>query len=267
MKRDLIILIPHYNNKEALINSIKSIKEDFCIDLVIVDDGSKNSIPNLQELKQIYTQGEIFLEILPNNKGIEYALNNGLEFILNKNYKYIGRLDCGDFCKRDKFKKQLDYLERNEDIYLLGTWVDVLNQDKKFIYELKHPLNHEEIKKKMFFNSMFVHPSVVFRSEVVRNVGKYPTIYKAAEDYAFFFKIIKKYKAENLPESLLEYIIDDFSISTTKRKTQVKSRIKIIIANFYLGYYPIVGLCRNTLLFFIGRNTSNNIKRILNYVK
>ncbi|WP_417876047.1 glycosyltransferase [Winogradskyella sediminis] len=258
----IIVLIPHYNNFEDLILSIKSINESINVDILIVDDGSNSSVPVKSELENFYQHGKIFLDILEENKGIEFALNRGLELIESMDYEYIGRLDSGDFCIKDRFKKQISYLETNKDTYLLGTWVNVINADKELSYVLKHPISYNEIKKKMFTNSMFVHPSVVFRKSILKNVGYYPTNYKAAEDYAFFFRIVNNYKSENLPEALLNYVIDDKSISSTKRKLQVKSRIRVILYNFRFGFYPIYGLVRNVLLYFISRKTSHNIKRI-----
>lgn len=258
----IIVLIPHYNNFEDLILSIKSINESINVDILVVDDGSKESIPVKSEIENCYHNGKIFLDILDENKGIEYALNRGLELIESMDYEYIGRLDSGDFCIKDRFKKQIAYLEANKDTYLLGTWVNVINANKELSYVLKHPSVYPEIKNKMFTNSMFVHPSVVFRKSIINNVGYYPTNYKAAEDYAFFFKIVNKYKSENLPEALLDYVVDDNSISSTKRKLQVKSRIRVILYNFNFGFYPIYGLLRNIMLYFISRKTSHNIKRI-----
>ena len=79
----------------------------------------------------------------------------------------------------------------------------------------------------MYLNSMFVHPSVVFRSEIISTTGKYPLNRKAAEDYAFFFKVVNYYKSENYPEILLDYIISTKSISVKNRKKQVYNRSQL----------------------------------------
>ena len=42
MDKRLIITIPHYNNFEGLLTSIRSIREQFEIDIVITDDGSNS---------------------------------------------------------------------------------------------------------------------------------------------------------------------------------------------------------------------------------
>ncbi len=258
--QDLIKLIPHYNNKTELEESIKSIQEDIPIDILIVDDGSSVK-PNQQEIEAIYKNGEVFIKLLDKNVGIENALNAGLSFIETKDYEYIGRLDCGDLNLKNKYTRQVAYLEKNPETYLLGTWAEMVDVDGNYLYTLKHPTKDKEIKNKMYLNSMFVHPTVIFRKEVLRIIGKYPTKYKAAEDYAYFFEISKKLKVENLPEALLLYKIDPNSISSTKRKFQVKNRIKIIWSHFYLGYYPIYGLVRNVLLLFMSRNMTTFMKK------
>ena len=114
----------------------------------------------------------------------------------------------------------------------------------------------------MFLNSMFVNPTVVFCSSILDVVTEYPEKYRhAAQDYAFFFKVIKHFKCANLPEVLLDYISDENSISTKKRKLQVKNRIKIIMENFNLGIYPIYGLLRSIILYFFSRSSTSFVKR------
>jgi hypothetical protein len=260
--KKIIVLIPHYNSLDDLMRSIKSINESIGVDILIVDDGSDKKKPNKTELQETYNHGEIFLEFLNKNSGIEYALNRGLQLIEKMDYEYIGRLDSGDFCVKDRFKKQIDYLTTNPETYLLGTWANIINKKGDLLYVLKHPTSYNEIKNKMFTNSMFVHPSVVFRKCLIKQIGFYPVEYKAAEDYAFFFNIVNNFKSENLAEPLLNYVIDDRSISSIKRKLQVRSRIRIILNNFKFGFYPIYGLLKNCILYFISRETSNRIKRV-----
>lgn len=260
---NLVVLIPHYNSSRALEETIGSISESFPIDVLIIDDGSSKK-PILEKLNAVYQNaGKIHIEFLPHNQGIEKALNYGLKIIEKApGYKYIGRLDSGDFCVTNKFKKQVDYLEKNPDVYLLGTWGNIIDEFSNHLYYLKHPVGYEEIQKKMYINSCFIHPSVVFRKEVLRTVGCYPENYKSAEDYAYFFNIMKRYKVENLPEVLLNYVISENSISSIKRKEQIKNRIKIIRNHFYFGLYPIWGIIRNVLLLFTSRNFIVRIRQM-----
>lgn len=261
MNSKLIILIPHYNNLDQLYRSVASIQENITMDLLVVDDGS-NTKPDLAELKSIFKNGEVYLELLVQNQGIEKVLNHGLRFVQQKNYTYIGRLDAGDYCLPNRFEKQLSYLENNPEVKLLGTWVEVVDENLKHLYDLKHPVSYELIQKEMYLNTVFVHPSVVFRTMLIDEVGFYPENFKSAEDYGYFFEIIKKFKAENYPEILLQYVIEPNSISSTRRKQQVASRIRIILHHFKFGLYPIYGLVRSCILYFISRESITVFKKM-----
>ena len=186
MYKEIIIIIPCYNNEKGLEKSIASIREKINIDIIIIDDGSKNKL-NATRLKQQYKSGKIFYKRHNENKGIAASLNIGLDFAKEKKYKYIARLDAGDICYKNKFKIQHSYLKKNPEVKLLGTWARVIDEKGIYLFNLKHPIKYKKIKKLVYLNSVFLHPSVMFSTSVLREVKQYPLNYFAAEDYAFFF--------------------------------------------------------------------------------
>lgn len=262
MKNNVALLIPHYNNPEGLIKSINSIDDIQDIDVFVIDDGSEEEkIDEIKTNKFFKNNGQIFFFYLKQNQGIEHALNEGINQILQiNNYKYTARLDCGDLCEKDRFYKQRKFLDENLDVKLLGTNVKAQNQDGKFLYTLKFPQKHKDIKNKMYINAMFIHPTVMFVNEIFNEIGKYPTNYNAAEDFALFFKIVKKYKTANLAETLVTIEINEKGITKTKRKIQVLNRIRIIQNHFYFGFWPIYGLFRNYFLLVIPNSIIEKIK-------
>jgi len=255
------VLIPHYNNPEGLLNSIQSIDENS--DVFIVDDGSKSkpdeSIVNDKKNKNTNV---IFL-YLNQNSGIEEALNCGLKEILKKDYKYIARLDCGDRNINLRIKKQSLYLDENPSIHLVGSYVNFVSTNKEFLFQVKPPTNHRTIKNKMFLNCMFIHPSVMFRTEAVNKIGYYPYEFKAAEDYAYFFKFVNQFQTANIPEVLVEVEANPSGISTKNRKKQIITRMKVILKNFRFGVYPLYGLVRNFLLLLMPLSLTNRIKKMI----
>ena len=103
MQSSIIIIIPHYNNVEGLQNSLLSIDEETNVDIIIIDDGSDE-----KPLKdRLICKYRTFFKVLASNSGIEIALNLGLEFALKSKYEFIGRLDCGDLCHKNKFTKEV----------------------------------------------------------------------------------------------------------------------------------------------------------------
>ncbi len=245
----LLTIIPHYNNTKGLYKSIKSI-HDF--DILIVDDGSNERI-NEQKVRGLISNPntDVFFIYLKNNCGIEIALNKGLEFALEKCYDFISRLDCGDVNINNRLKKQINTLINNEDLFLLGSWCDFVDINGNYQFTVKPPKDYSVIKKKMFLNSMFIHPTVMFKASIIKSIGMYPLNYKRAEDYAYFFKIISKFRSENYPEVLVQIENNESGISIKNRKEQIRSRLLVIIDNFKFGLYPLYGLIRNLILYLL----------------
>ncbi|WP_281634373.1 glycosyltransferase [Flavobacterium luteolum] len=248
---NIILLIPYYNNSDGLMKSLQSIDQDEELDILIVDDGSINRFEENTAIQNFKAKGKIFFEYLPENKGIEIALNTGLKISIEKRYKYIARLDCGDICLGKRFAIQRSFLEDNLEIKIVGSNVLAVDNNDTFLYSINLPLKDRDIKNKMYFNSMLIHPAIMFSAEILKTVGLYSLNYKSAEDYAFFFAISKSYKMANISEYLTQIEINEKGISLQKRKQQVACRIKIIKENFYFGFYPIYGLIRNYILLIL----------------
>ena len=118
---NIIILIPHFNNLSGLQRTIRSISEKSMPDILVIDDGSEKKLVT----SSIQYNGRVFFKFLKTNSGIGTALNIGLDFAIAKKYEYTGRLDCGDLCHVNKFTKQLNYLSKNKEIKLLGSWARI----------------------------------------------------------------------------------------------------------------------------------------------
>jgi glycosyltransferase involved in cell wall biosynthesis len=261
--KKFIVLICHYNNLEGLEKSLLSIQEDFPVDVLVVDDGSTQK-PNLEHLESIYKNGKIFLDLLSENIGVGIATNIGLKKIKELGYQLTGRLDCGDLNHPNRYKKQLDYLAQNLEVKILGTWGNMVDMNGNLLFVLKHPTNYNQIRKKIYLNSTFINSTTIFYTDILDKIGFFPEKYKRnGEDYAFYFNAIQKFKAENLPEVLLDYEVNPKSLSAQGRKEQVKARISIIKEHFYFGFYPIYGLLRSFVLLYISRDLSNLIKKLL----
>jgi len=260
---NIIVLIPHYNNIEGLLKSVSSIGKDENVDVLIIDDGSFVKIEEDVVQNSFKANGLLFIKYLDVNMGIEHALNKGLEIILEKGYAYTARLDCGDTCVFNRFKIQETFLKTNKEVVLVGSDVNFIDKQGKVLYNLKTPKNDTEIKKKMYINAMHIHPTIMFRNKILKSIGLYPVDFKAAEDFAFFFKIIQKYKVANINSNLVDCELNPNGISSIQRKTQAKNRIRIILKYFYFGFYPIYGLIRSVILYILPLKVLIFMKKVM----
>lgn len=261
----IILIVCYYNKQDEIDKTLECIQETFPIDIQLVDDGSTTP-PNIEHLRSIYKNGEIFLETLPKNQGLGKAANHGLKKCLERGHEFIGRLDCGDYVYPNKYAKQIKFLDENPDIYLVGTWAKMVDPKGNFIADIKHPTDPEAIKKRLFINNAFVNSSILFRSSAIAKTGLYNEKYnRNAEDYAFFLQFAQHYKMANIPEYLLDYVLDPNSLSSLKRKQQIRYRLKLNFEYFQFNTTSFQALIQNSIIYFIPRKTMIKLKKMLNY--
>lgn len=260
-KTDIAVLIPHYNNPAGLKQTLLSIcKSEIPVDVFVVDDGSVIK-PQLNELRQIYSATELLF--LETNKAVAGALNKGIERIISLNrYKYIARIDAGDTSIPERFRLQRDYLEANYDIVLLGGWAKCINNQNTSERILKVPCDYRKIANRMLVSNAFIHPSVMIRACIFKNICPYSDKYPFAEDFALFFEIVRKFKAANLPVVLINYLQEDNSVSQKYHHKQLFSRIRIIFANRRISFWFFYGLFRNILLLAVPIGLLTYIKKL-----
>lgn len=226
---DFILLIPCYNNLEGILKSVKSVKYPIHkFEILIVDDGSLEPILK-ENFDSIDPDIKIKIIRLNKNQGILNALNIGLKTLEKRNdYNYIARLDAGDTSHKERFIKQVQFLDSNSEIFLLGTWCRFEDPISMKGYDYITKTKHEDIIREMHFKCSFIHPTVMFRKEVLSTVGYYPEGYPHAEDYAYFWKILKKTKGEILGEVLVNIEYSNNNISAKNYKKQIIVRKNIV---------------------------------------
>ncbi|HTE27560.1 glycosyltransferase family 2 protein [Flavitalea sp.] len=231
---DFIVVIPCYNDLTGLFKALSTVKYDRQFSILVIDDGSAEPIKR-EDITPVFPPSTtIELIRLSPNVGITKALNAGLNWILDptKNvidYKYVARLDCGDLCDENRFSKQVNFLEENNDIDLLGTWCVFENFETgdKFVYTT--PTEDKEIRRAMYFRNIFIHPTVMWRTRILKKNNSYPEIFPHAEDYGLFYKWMDAdIKTAVLPEELVTCRINTKGLSLTNRKGQLKSRLSVI---------------------------------------
>ena len=263
---EVVVLIPHFNNYKGLKIALKSIKETIPFDVVVVDDGSTKDQIDQIDIKSVLTSASgLSIIRLSQNQGIEHALNTGLTHIKKKKYTFIARLDCDDRNRELRLEKQINYLKTYPNTAIVGSQVQFINKQGDSLYKLNLPAEDKDIRNKMYLNAMLIHPTIVFRTKILDQINGYPTSYKAAEDYAFFWAILKlkKYKMANLKDTLVDCIIDENGISTLQRDNQLKSRLKLIKENFKWQLYPILGLLKTIITIYTPFKLLLRIKSIV----
>ncbi|MEA3121283.1 MAG: hypothetical protein QOH33_829 [Paraburkholderia sp.] len=254
---DVTVLMPAYNAQANLERTLASFVEREPVGVLIVDDGSEPPLvaPDLPN---------VVVEILrmPQNGGVERALQAGIEALAARGCKYAARIDAGDLAAPQRLVKQRAYLEAHPNVAGVGMWTQVVSHEGKPLFTLKPATKPADVRRMRFFRSSFVHPAMMLRVDAVRAVGNYRAAYRAAEDLDLFLRLMERYDCANLPELGLYYEINEGGISATKRRQQVISTIKLQLRYFNAGnIYDWLGLLKNLLHFITPYKLLQRMKR------
>lgn len=221
-------LMPAYNSSRAdldrTIASLTSQSEP--ADVIIVDDGSRTPIRDL-----VPEQTGVEVIRLPRNGGITAALNFGLEHILAQGYTYVARMDCGDICTPDRIARQQAHMDGHPELDLLGSCADIVDEAGNHLF-FEGTVGDAAIRRKLFDNPAFKHPTFFFRTDSVRRLGPYSDQYPHAEDYEYLRRFAAKGTIDCLPDILLIYEKNAAGISSRNRFRQLTSRLKIQLRYF-----------------------------------
>jgi hypothetical protein len=204
MSRPVVtVLMTVYNAGHFLEPSIRSIIDqsfgDF--EFLIVDDCSTDGSAEVAESAS--KDGRIKVIRNAQNRGQTSCLNLGLGLARGR---WIARHDADDLAHRDRLALQYQSMQKGSEIALLGTNGRIINEQDKLVGLLDAPLSHEGITWSAPFLNPFMHTSVMFRADIIRDeFGGYDQSYRIAQDYELWTRVISKYRSANLPQRLIDY--------------------------------------------------------------
>jgi glycosyltransferase involved in cell wall biosynthesis len=192
------VVMPVYNTSKYLHAAIDSILcqtfQDF--EFIIIDDASTD---NSAEIIKSYSDSRIILIEKPKNTGYTDSLNMAIKLAKGN---YVARMDADDISLKNRFEKQVNYMEEHPDVLVLGTFYKVINSESVVAV----PISYEEAKVVSIMHVPVAHPTVFIRRNVFTGFNLvYDKAYEPAEDYHLWTRIIEIGKIENLPEVLLHY--------------------------------------------------------------
>lgn len=262
-KSDLCLIIPHYNNVEGLMRSLHSLKEDTDFDILIIDDGSNQQLPTDENFNLMFPHLNLNI-VRITHKGIIHVSILGLQYVDQNRYLYSARLDAGDLNMPNRLTIQKEYLAGNPNIYLIGTFCEYFDLESGDTIAIKRfPTTMAKIRQRIYFNTVFEHPTVMFRTKAFETIGYYPKEYEVAMDYAYFFKFVSNFECGMIPQVLIRKEISPTSISTVKRKKQVKNRLKAILENFTFKWYFFAGFIYTSVLYVLPYSFLNRFKKYI----
>lgn len=231
-QRPLVSVIMAACNAEKYIDeAILSIKNQTYTnwELIIIDDKSNDRTSLIignysKEDKRIKIVRNIIREgqALARNKGV--ATSNG---------KYIAILDSDDIALSSRLAIQVEFMENNMDVSLVGSHVELINSNGNKIRIKAKPCDTLSIHFCLILQSQFIHSSVMIRRDAFEWAGGYDNDYLYAEDYDLWSRLCDRYTLINIDKVLTKFRVHEESVTAVKnsQKVQIKNALMINARN------------------------------------
>ena len=207
------VIIPVYNGADLIAEAIDSVLsqtyEDY--EIIVVDDGS---LDNIDEVVRAYKFPVKFLKQA--NSGAATARNTGMR---NANSDYIALLDVDDIWLPEKLEQQVRVLDADSSVGLTFCdgfrWIPPSKpQQGSLLSELYvHPPERPKLDL-LFKIHMIATSSVLFRRDLLSEVGYMNDALRRAQDFEFFIRVAAKAVIHYINMPLMAYRVHSKSTSS-----------------------------------------------------
>lgn len=197
--------------------------------LLILDDCSLDNTVVLAE--KILENSNISFSIYKSFENI--GVPKGRNFLINNSKsKYIAIQDADDVSMPYRLSAQVDFLNKNSSIDVIGAKAIKIDDHGKFIGLMSYPpLYHDEI------NSMFtgkvnpmIDPTTCFKRSSFTSLGGYSEneSIRLAQDFDFWIRLSKNGgKIANIDATLLAYRISSQGLTSSKKEEMIKAHVAV----------------------------------------
>tara|TARA_Y100000310_G_scaffold121477_1_gene120255 strand:+ start:1876 stop:2658 length:783 start_codon:yes stop_codon:yes gene_type:complete len=240
MPKVSIVLAVH-NGEKTIDRALKSVAKQTYRDFetILVDN---NCTDNTLKVAEKYSKTANIRVVECPTPGHPAALNTG---IWNSKSAYIARQDDDDYWYPTKLEKQIEFLDSNPTIGVLGTRVRLVNSDgeEEEVGTMGRPVVYppDDHNIKYFLiqgQNAFCHSSVVMKREVPLIAGGYSEHFPLAQDMHLWLKAIPYFGFANLPEVLVDYT----QAPTDWDNQKYDPRVVRVLSTMYYQLYKLQGV-------------------------
>ena len=194
---------------ECIKNTLRQSLNNY--EFLIVNDGSTDSTGD--KIIEHANKSNIIRYLPKQHTGLTDSLNYALKFASGK---WIARIDVDDTSSPDRLLKQLDFVEKNKNIILLGSNFYVRNNQRISFKSNLPSENNKLIYRLKNMKGFFPHSSAFFSREKALKVGGYRKVFKKAQDHDLWIRLSEIGEISCFQEHLVEINEHSERISNSK---------------------------------------------------
>lgn len=185
------MLLPCRDNADTLDDAVSGIlaERDVTLELVLVDDGSRDATPD--RVAALAARDPRVVPLRTPGLGIVGALNLALA---HARAPLLARMDGDDLSVPGRLRAQADFLGAHPDIAVVGARVAAEPAEavgegmRRYVDWLNGIITPEDHRRELFVESPLCHPSVMLRRSAVERVGAYREV-PWPEDYDLWLRM------------------------------------------------------------------------------
>lgn len=231
----VLIFLSAFNAQNTLPNTLESIiQQDFKEwEAWLIDDASQD---NTWQILTEFAKKDVRFKVWKNeqNLGLTKSLNKLWEFFyalpqnLQENIKYVARFDADDVMYPDKIRIQVDFLENNPSVSLVGALADCENPQRADFYQ-NLPTSPQIINVHLLFSNPIIHSNAVIRvSDWQKYIRFYDADYKLGQDFEAWTRMLQNgLTIQNIPKKIIHFTDLPTRITNVKHDILTESFYKI----------------------------------------
>lgn len=213
--------------------------------VVIVRDGPVDA-PLAARIAELAATSPVPVDVveLERNVGLGPALDAGLAAC---RFDVVARMDADDISLPHRFAVQMPIIESGVDLVGSGL-VEFDGQVDDVLATRTPPTDPVDIRARARFADPFNHPTVVYRSHLVRGVGGY-TDFPLMEDYLLWAKmIVAGARVANVAEPLVAYRVGAGAYARRGGARQLRAELALQRRFRRLGFTSRAQFLRNVVV-------------------
>jgi len=178
------VIIPAYNSSNWIVQTIRSVQEQCYsnLEIIVVDDGS---VDQTRQLLEAIDEPRLII-LACEHRGTSAARNLGIERATGE---FITFLDSDDLWSSDMIESHVAALQNRPTAGVAYCWRSKINEEDELIGYFPTAFHEGNIYSSLITNSILSCGSLLARSEVIKEVGKFDERIEFGEDSDYWLRL------------------------------------------------------------------------------
>ncbi len=191
------------------------------LEIVAVDDGSTDGSRGI--LERLAGSDPRLRIVAGPGGGQSAALRRGVELSTGE---FVARMDADDISVPHRIATQIEFLDLNRGIGVLGTGCTVIDADGAPIDRWELPATPSAVRWRSLLSNPFIHPTVVIRRSLL-DLETYDPSVPAGQDYDLWARVLRLTDGANLALPLLSYRVHGGQVTAQRRTVQLEEHDRV----------------------------------------